>query len=300
MERLQREGFPDVHNPMMKKRIAILFHEKDRKTNWYAIHFLAECWREGGLDVIFVFGPKQFIPADLAILHVNLSVVPHEYLELARRYPIALNSEVKDIRKSSFSNNLIKPGEPFCGKVIVKTDLNYAGWPERTFNRSLPSMGSRLLTRFRLRYGFRNTACPDFQRPADYRIYDNPRDVPRAYFKCEDVVVEKFLPEQDGDLYFVRQCHFLGDQVTCARIASNQPVVNSSTRISREIVEPHPEIMELRRRLKFDYGKFDYVIHDGKAVLLDTNKTPGAGASARATQAGARQRATGIYSYLNM
>jgi hypothetical protein len=300
LERLSRESFPEAHYSMSKKRIAILFHEKDRKTNWYAIHFLAECWREDGLDVIFVFGPNQFIPADLAILHVNLSVVPPEYLELAHRYPIVLNGEAKDIRKSSFSINLIKPGEPFCGKVIVKTDLNYAGWPERTFNR--PFMGSRLLTRFWLRFGFRNTACLDFQRPVDYRIYDNPRDVPPAYFKCKDVVVEKFLPEQDGDLYFVRQCHFLGNQVTCARIASKQPVVTSSTRISREIVEPHPEIMELRRRLKFDYGKFDYVIHDGKATLLDINKTPGTGASARATKiaAGARQRAAGIYSYLNM
>lgn len=28
-------------------------------------------------------------------------------------------------------------------------------------------------------------------------------------------------------------------------------------------------------RLGFDYGKFDFVMHEGRAVLLDANKTPG-------------------------
>jgi hypothetical protein len=27
----------------------------------------------------------------------------------------------------------------------------------------------------------------------------------------------------------------------------------------------------------FDYGKFDYVMQEGQPVLLDANKTPGAG-----------------------
>jgi hypothetical protein len=30
-----------------------------------------------------------------------------------------------------------------------------------------------------------------------------------------------------------------------------------------------------RSRLGFDYGKFDYVMHEGRAVLLDANSTPG-------------------------
>jgi hypothetical protein len=29
-----------------------------------------------------------------------------------------------------------------------------------------------------------------------------------------------------------------------------------------------------RARLGFDYGKFDFVIHEGQAVLLDANRTP--------------------------
>ena len=35
------------------------------------------------------------------------------------------------------------------------------------------------------------------------------------------------------------------------------------------------ELRALRRQLGFDYGKFDFVMHEGRAVLLDANKTPG-------------------------
>ena len=67
---------------------------------------------------------------------------------------------------------------------------------------------------------------------------------------------------------------------------------------SIEEIEPHLEIVEAQRRLKFDYGKFDYVIHDGQPVLLDANKTTGAD-RIRSPELNARRRhrANGIYSY---
>ena len=36
-------------------------------------------------------------------------------------------------------------------------------------------------------------------------------------------------------------------------------------------------MVKLREQMGFDYGKFDYVIHEGKPILLDANKTVGAG-----------------------
>ena len=48
--------------------------------------------------------------------------------------------------------------------------------------------------------------------------------------------------------------------------------------VDRVRVEPHPAMREARRRLGFDYGKFDYVERDGGAVLLDANPTPSYGA----------------------
>jgi hypothetical protein len=38
-----------------------------------------------------------------------------------------------------------------------------------------------------------------------------------------------------------------------------------------------PEALRAERaRLGFDYGKFDFVVVDGEAVLLDANRTPSA------------------------
>ncbi len=110
-----------------------MFHENNRKRQLsrYAITFLAEFWRQDGHRVHHLFGIRKFVPADLLLVHVDLSVAPDEYLEFADRYPIALNGGVKDIRKSLVSTNLVKSGDPHSGKVIVKSDLNYGAFPER-------------------------------------------------------------------------------------------------------------------------------------------------------------------------
>jgi hypothetical protein len=98
----------------------------------YAIANLADIWRKSGLQVVMLFGTKKYVPADLAIVHVNLSVVPEDYLAFARRYPAVLNGHVRDIRKSAISQNLLLPDSLYEGPVIVKTDLNSAGMPERS------------------------------------------------------------------------------------------------------------------------------------------------------------------------
>jgi hypothetical protein len=42
-----------------------------------------------------------------------------------------------------------------------------------------------------------------------------------------------------------------------------------------EFIDDVPESLRAEReRLGFDFGKFDFVYHDGKAILLDANKTP--------------------------
>ncbi len=45
---------------------------------------------------------------------------------------------------------------------------------------------------------------------------------------------------------------------------------------SLRVTEDHPaELQGIRRRLGFDFRKFDHVMQDGKAVVFDFNKTPG-------------------------
>ncbi len=50
--------------------------------------------------------------------------------------------------------------------------------------------------------------------------------------------------------------------------------MKASTAVRREPA-PVPDDLRLRRaELGFDFGKFDFVIHEGRAVLLDANRTP--------------------------
>ena len=68
----------------LKKTIAILFHKKHNvgSTRNYVIAYLADFWRKDGHKIIFLFGTKQFIPADICIVHIDLSVVQKNTLHL--------------------------------------------------------------------------------------------------------------------------------------------------------------------------------------------------------------------------
>jgi len=286
----------------MKGTIAILFHEMERgrELGWYVIARVASVWRDMGYEVKHVFGTDTFVPADVALLHVDLSVVPPEYLAFADRYPVVLNRSAADIRKSSFSRNLVRRGDGWEGPVIAKSDLNCAGEPERVLQRRRFRSKSWLERRFAaLRGGSGRRNATGFGSAADYRLFAARSEVPDRLFRDPQLVLERFLPEREGDHYFLRTYHFLGDRESCARLGGTEPIVTSATTTSRERIEPHPEIVAARHALGFDYGKFDYVVHDGQPVLLDINKTTALGAHERsaARTAAWRHRAEGIERY---
>ncbi len=289
---------------MIKKKIVVIFHENDRRhTQNYSITSLAEEWREGGIETSFVFGTKRFIPADLAILHVNLSVVPDEYIEFAQNYPVVLNGRVKDIRKSAFSDNIVRPDDDYEGKIIVKSNLNYAGGPERRLQNSA---AAGLLRRLRRRVpGFPGSSSRlDFNSAKDYFILESARQVPGDWFEREDIVIEKFLPERDNGNYLTRSLYFLGDSTQCVLWKSPNPIVKRSTATGMELVDANQEFVAMRRKLHFDYGKFDYTVHENVPVLLDINKTIGASHEFRSFEAELypimrHKWASGIYSYFS-
>jgi hypothetical protein len=284
----------------MTKSIALIFHRNERfkRIPRFAIWHLAEVWREEKIKVVFLFGTEKYVPADLALLHVDLTEVPDEYMEFARRYPVVLNGKVKNIRKSTFTRNRVRPGDGYEGKVIVKSELNYAGEPER---KLLGTPLSRLILRATMRLPWLRLSRRDskllFRLPCDYRIYDNPRSIPPDWFKRDDILVEKFLPEMQDGLYCLRNYHFLGDGGGGVLRKSAHPIINAASTISRQDIQPDPEIVALTKSMQFDYGKFDYVMHEGRPALLDTNKTPGAGKSPDYF-ALCRKWAKGICSYL--
>ena len=94
-------------------------------------------------------------------------------------------------------------------------------------------------------------------------------------FERPDLVIEKFMPEVEPDGYAARFWSFCGDAERCTRYVSPHPLVKAEDTIRSEKVPVPDEMRALRERLGFDYGKFDFVVHAGKPVLLDANKTPG-------------------------
>lgn len=270
---------------MKPKRIAIMVHEADARTGLGApgVADLIPFWVEDGHTVIPLLGTETFVKADLILVHVDLSVVPEKYVEFAARYPIALNARVRDIRKSTFSRGLLRPGDPWTGPVIVKSDRNYGGFPEA--ERGIPRLDGR---------GLR----PHFNNSLEYEVYNRLGDVPSDRFGSPDLVVQAFMPEMEEGRYYVRTYSFLGDRDTTQRAGSDHPIVKGHTATSFEPAMPHPDIVALRHRMGFDYGKFDYVEQGGKAIILDVNKTPGSiyRASPRILEA-RRIRAKGLYAY---
>lgn len=283
------------------RNIAVLFHEGDkyRDPSMYLVHHLAGFWREDGHNVTYVFGVKRFVPADIVLVHVNLSVVPDEYIDFASRYPIVLNGRIRDILKSTISGNLVRPGDPWDGPVIVKSNLNYAGMPERYLRRTAIERRFGALRWLRRRIErLRGESLP-FGESYDYKIFDRLADVPAHWFSNQEAVVEKFRPEFEDGRYHVRIYMFLGDRWSCTRVGTAKPVVKSEPDSTTEPVEPAAEIVAWRRKLGLDYGKLDYVMNNGEAVLLDVNKTTGASTymDDERRRRMRRNHAEGLYSY---
>lgn len=266
--------------------LAILTHSTDDVANGgYLIELMIRKWGSMGFQVAVVSDADNFVPADVALLHVDQSVVPDSCRRLAERYPLVLNGRVLDIRKRRFSQLLVDNPAGYLGEVIVKTDLNYGGWPE--FRRE--TLESKL-GRFLVRYSSGEKVCSRFQwleqrtpwrwrrmlPVGQYHVYATPDQVPGGVWDNPNLIVERFVSERAGKNYCCRHWLFFGHQEVTRLVTSSHPVVKADAKLEPSS-EPVPEeLRAIRAELGFDYGKFDYGIVDGKVVLYDVNRTPGA------------------------
>ena len=81
----------------------------------------------------------------------------------------------------------------------------------------------------------------------------------------------------------VREWIFLGGHEVHYKNLSLEPVIKSHNTIGRQMMPDVPvpqELRAIRQQLNIDYGKMDYVLHDGQPALFDINKTMGAPKSA--------------------
>jgi len=123
--------------------------------------------------------------------------------------------------------------------------------------------------------------------------------VPKSYFSDPNLVVEKFLPEREGNLYFTCSYHFFGSRTTTVGLGSRMPIVLGHNKCVMQDIDPHPEVVDFRTSFCIDYGKIDYVVRDGHAIILDVNKTTGEGGVSTdpAVLEMRRRCALGIYDY---
>jgi hypothetical protein len=227
-----------------------------------------------GIRIVQLYGPDRFEPADAVFMHVDLSVVPQRYLDLAARYPLQINARARDIRKSVSADGLVGRDSRYDGPVIVKSDLNYGGVPEYK-ERALPQ---RIASRVRKIVDPR--AASTLLTKHDYRIYPSLAEVPMAAFRGDNVV-QKLVTEQAGGKNVLREYYFLGDLHYQSIEQSAATIITEDEHQGCEPFAPPARLISLRERLSLDYGKIDFVMADGEPFVFDVNKTMGLGAWSR-------------------
>jgi len=253
-------------------RIVVITHEHDRflgKRNLllrrgspYLLFDVLQDLKRRGHSIRIQKGPSKTYDADIAVLHVDATITPADHVDYARRFPFCLNVGASDISKRRISGALITESDTWQGPVIVKSDLNNLGIPETLLNRRSKRAG-------------KPPPFPHLPTLQPYEVYGSPGELPEGIFEREDLVVEKFIPEREPDGFAARFWVFCGERERCTRYVSPNGLVKASETIRREPVPVPDEMRERRRELGFDYGKFDFVMHEGRAILLDANKTPG-------------------------
>lgn len=283
------------------KRILILLHEWERPMHsHYLMAALREAWQKSGLEVSCVYGTRDRREADLLIPHIDLTHTPSEYVEYTRSFPNVANRNVVDISKRSISRHLLRGDEDYVGPVIVKSDNNFGGRPEYQLSKHRHPIFARAWRRTAplVEYAFgRRLAWRSWLR--EYPVYSSLAEVPAGAFKNRALVVERFLPEREGDQYFTRHYLCLGDHARSTRVAGSTPVLKraQSTLIDEGLPVPD-QVLDLRRRLGLDYGKIDYTMHNGQVVILDVNLTPSGPGTPEGTERVVAALADGIWSLL--
>lgn len=283
-------------------RIAILTHENDNfYGDTYILKDLSEIWKENGHSIEVVKGTAKTTEADLAFNHVDVTETPDEYLKFAGMFPRVINGAVIDISKRFISSNICRAGEAVDGPVIVKTNLNCGGIPEASLRwRTAPPetiIQEKLTSLRNLKTDWSKVSL---MQALDYPVFDSVEAVPLEIWTNPNLVVERFVAERKDDFYCVRIWIFFGDRETNTLAYSNQKVAKSATIVHREPIQDVPdELRERRKELGFDFGKFDYVMIDGKAVLLDANRTPTQRMQSReSTMPGLLELAKGLNGFL--
>ena len=227
-------------------------------------------------------GPEP-AEGDAALLHVDSTIVEQPYLDLGRHYRRTINFGTGDISKRATSMLLLAKGDSWNGPVMVKSNLNNGATMEDHHNREAARLGLP-------------PPHPGIVKAESYRVLDSLAEVEDDVWSDPTLVVERFLPEEDEEGgYVLRTWVFMGSRERCSRVVTANKVSKAGAIIRYEPTEVPDGLRRERERLGFDFGKFDFVIHDGRPVLLDANRTPGVARRLQSVmEKGARNLAEGL------
>ena len=251
----------------------LVVHSKHEPFNEqpFVVHLLAEEWRKRGIPVDVTDSLTEPTGPDVLVFpHSDITGTPPPLAKVLSQCARVMNRAVTDISKRKISRFLVNSPDEYGGEVIVKTNLNYGGKPEM---RIVAAKGGEPWERLK---NYLRVPWPvsGIVKAEEYPIYRHARNVPPLVWENPRLVVEKFLPEREGDLYCLRQYVFLGEAEFNTRALSKWRLVKSRGIVRREVIDRTPPgVRKLRDELGFDYGKFDYVMHRGEPVVFDVNRT---------------------------
>lgn len=271
----------------MSRHISVSYYEP-LNTKKAGIATLAELWREKGFTV--TIGPDYAPDADVCLLHHNLTRLDPATLPRPPDGARVVNGTALDISKRLYSSLILKPGDDWRGPVIVKTNRNYFGLPEARAANKLREHEAKSMAAGAA-WGEAGI-LPYKQYPVLRRI----TEVPDWVWRDEQLLVERFAPEREDGLFCMRGWIFLGSQGYGYRVFSSEPIVKTANMARYDILDDVPAVLhDYRRQLRLDYGKFDYVQHEGRVFLIDANKTPSLATGAPSPRV--RALAEGILDY---
>ncbi|HKY93922.1 MAG TPA: hypothetical protein VJL84_01400 [Kiloniellales bacterium] len=259
---------------MRRRRLVILVHQYQGLDENCGINRLArDFWEPAGWEIVVHQGLRDPPDADVAVLHVDMTVVPDEYMALAARYPVCINGQVRDVSKRVVSRSLVGRDDSYDGPVMVKTDRNCGGKPERLLRLAMGGRRARWAEVIERRLPPRWTGR---LKDDEYLLFASKSAVPAWVWRRPELVVERFMEQREGALYTINQWQFLGGSGVVLTYYGTDPVVKYMRQVRQDPVHDRvpEEIRALRAELKIDYGKFDFIVTTEGARLLDANRTP--------------------------
>lgn len=233
----------------------------------YMLSMMVDLWRDAGHTV--AIGNCDVLDSDIGVVHIDRTVVDPSWLPANPHHRPLINAAALDISKHRVSRMLVTEADGYDGPVIVKTNDNSSSSGERT------GLGRWEWARVRRRLTDHLPWAWIRTLPKTYPVLDHPERVPGWVWRRRDLVVEQFVAEREGDEYVLRNWMFFGDHEYATKSYSADPVVKFSNTRRYDYIDEIPESLRERRRdLGIEYGKFDFVMRDGEAILLDANKTP--------------------------